>query len=331
MWACRRLSCSFHLTLQTVLSYDSKSIPEIPILLLNKPFCLRNPSTQDFIRYTKSFRRRSLSAREVFQHTKTSGHTIFAMIDTHSHIYLPLFRTDLDAVLQRASETGITDILMPAIDVDSLPEMNALSHPDIQFHKMVGIHPCEIKEHNFDPEETLMAHGSAGDIVAIGESGLDYYRSIAYADAQKTSLRRHCKAAKALNKPVILHNRNSTKELLDIIEDEQDGRLEGVWHCFNGTYEEALRALDFNLYLGIGGVITFKNAGVDKVARHLPLDRLLLETDAPWLAPVPQRGKRNEPSFIRYTAGKLAGLHEIALSEVDRITTQNARRLFRLV
>lgn len=252
------------------------------------------------------------------------------MIDTHSHIFLPDFREDLDEVLQRASEAGISDILMPAIDFGSLEQMDLLSHPGIAFHKMTGIHPCEIDDTRKAGKQELAERGAADDIVAIGESGLDYYWSKDHVDAQKTSLRDHCEVAKELGKPVILHNRGSTEDLLDIVEERQNGRLTGVWHCFNGSREEGLRALELNLYLGIGGVVTFRNAGVDDVVKTLPLDKLLLETDAPYLAPVPKRGKRNEPSFMWYTASKLAGLHDITLQELDDITTANARRLFKL-
>ncbi len=252
------------------------------------------------------------------------------MIDTHSHIYLPLFRDDLDEVLQRASDANITDIFMPAIDFDSLPQMDDMHHPDIRFHKMAGVHPCEVDGSQGDPEMKLAGLASSDEIIAIGETGLDYYWSKEHIDEQKRSLRSHCNVARELKKPVILHNRDSTADLLDIITDEQDGRLSGIWHCFNGTPDEAKRALDLNFHLGIGGVVTFKNAGVDKVVKNLPVSHLLLETDAPYLAPDPKRGKRNEPSFMKYTAQKLAGLHGLTVDELDRITSQNAFRLFGL-
>ena len=252
------------------------------------------------------------------------------MIDTHSHIYLPLFRDDLDEVLQRASDANITDIFMPAIDFDSLPQMDDMHHPDIRFHKMAGVHPCEVDGSQGDPEMKLAGLASSDEIIAIGETGLDYYWSKEHIDEQKRSLRSHCNVARELKKPVILHNRDSTADLLDIITDEQDGRLSGIWHCFNGTPDEAKRALDLNFHLGIGGVVTFKNAGVDKVVKNLPVSRLLLETDAPYLAPDPKSGKRNEPSFMKYTAQKLAGLHGLPVDELDRITSQNAFRLFGL-
>ncbi len=252
------------------------------------------------------------------------------MIDTHSHIYLPQFRKDLSEVLDRAADAGVTDILMPAIDFGSLKQMDALSHPSIRFHKMAGIHPCDVEGHPENLVDKLLELGSSADIIAIGETGLDYYWSKEHITAQKESLRRHCEVAKELDKPVILHNRDSTDNLLDIIEEQQDGSLRGIWHCFNGTPEQGQRALELGLHLGIGGVVTFKNAGVDQVVAEMPLDRLVLETDAPYLAPVPKRGKRNEPSFMKYTAQKLSELFGISLEETDRITTENARRLFRL-
>ncbi|TVQ72084.1 MAG: TatD family deoxyribonuclease [Balneolaceae bacterium] len=252
------------------------------------------------------------------------------MVDTHCHIYLPQFQKDIQKVLDRAAHAGITDIMMPAIDIGSLEQMDALTHPHIRFHKMIGIHPCDVNTTPEGPGKQLFERGDADEIIAIGETGLDYYWSKEHISAQQQSLREHCQAAKTLDKPVILHNRESTEDLLDIIKEQQDGRLRGIWHCFNGTPEQGRRALDLGLYLGIGGVVTFKNAGVDRVVADLPPDRLVLETDAPYLAPVPKRGKRNEPSFMKYTAQKLSELFGISLEETDRITTENARRLFRL-
>ncbi len=252
------------------------------------------------------------------------------MIDTHSHIYLPQFHEDLPDVLDRASQAGITDIMMPAIDFGSLKQMDELHHPRIHFHKMAGIHPCDVGSTRSGIGEQLSELGESPGIIAIGETGLDYYWSKDHTDVQKKSLREHCHVAKTLDKPVILHNRDSTEDILDIIAEEQDGRLRGIWHCFNGTPEQGRRALDLGLYLGIGGVVTFKNAGVDRVVADMPLDRLVLETDAPYLAPVPKRGKRNEPSYMKYTAQKLSGLFDISLAETDRITTENARRMFRV-
>lgn len=252
------------------------------------------------------------------------------MIDTHCHIYLEHFRDDIDGVLDRAAGAGVRKIFMPAIDFDSLPQMEKLSHPAISFHKMAGVHPCEINNSRCNLEASLLAACAGKDIIAVGETGLDYYWSTEFVEEQKISLRMHCKVAKALGKPIVLHNRNATGDLLDIIESEQDGSLTGVWHCFNGSVDEGKRAIDLNLYLGIGGVLTFKNGGVDKTVPHLPIGRMVLETDAPYLTPAPYRGKRNEPAYLELVAKRMSEVFGLPLPEIDRITTENAHRLFTL-
>ncbi len=250
------------------------------------------------------------------------------LIDTHCHIYLEQFAEDIDQVLQRAADEGVSHIFMPAISFDSLPKMDALEHEHIQFHKMAGIHPTEFNDGAEVSEEELMEYCAREDIIAVGESGLDYYWSDESKVQQKKSLHMHCRVAKAVKKPVILHNRDSTDDLLDIMEEEQDGALSGIWHCFNGTVEEGKRAITLGLHLGIGGVLTFKNAGVDKTVTQLPLDKMVLETDAPYLTPSPYRGKRNEPSFIAHTARRLAEVMEVSQSVVEEKTSETALALF---
>jgi len=252
------------------------------------------------------------------------------MIDTHSHIYLPQFEEDLKEVLDRAVEVGITDIFMPAIDFSSLDEMKKLNHKAINFYKMAGLHPADVKELPDKFEDTLLEWCSKDEIFGIGETGLDYYWSTEFVDQQKESLHTHCKVAKTVDKPIILHNRESTGDLLSIIESEQNGSLTGIWHCFNGSIEEGRRAIDLGLHLGIGGVVTFKNGGVDKTVLELPLDKMVLETDAPYLSPTPKRGKRNEPAFMDFTAKKLAEIFELSLEEIQVRTTDTAKRLFKI-
>lgn len=252
------------------------------------------------------------------------------LVDTHCHIYLEQFEDDMDEVLDRAAEAGVKHIFMPAISFDSLDKMEKMSHPDITFHKMAGIHPTEINEGTTATEQHLFDQCHQSDIVAVGETGLDYYWSDDYKDEQQRSLHVHCEVAKSLNKPVVLHNRESTKDLLDIIEKQQDGSLRGVWHCFTGTADEGRRAIDLGLELGIGGVFTFKNAGVDEAVAQLPLAHMILETDAPYLAPHPKRGKRNEPAFVRFTAQRLAEVMEISLEDIASKTTENALRFFKV-
>jgi len=252
------------------------------------------------------------------------------MIDTHCHLFVHQFDEDREKVIERASEAGVTDIVMPAINLESPKQMEGIRHPSIHFYQTVGIHPTEIEDLPDDLETKLGNLAEEDRFYAIGETGLDYYWSKEQIEEQKESLHTHCRIAKALSKPIILHNRNSTKDLLDLIESEQDGKLTGVWHCFTGTLDEGKRAIDMGLYLGVGGVSTFKNAGVDKVIKELPIDRMILETDAPWLAPTPKRSKRNEPAFIKYTGEKLAENLEISFEEMDAVTSKNARELFRL-
>ncbi len=250
------------------------------------------------------------------------------LIDTHCHIYLEQFEDDLESVLNRAAKAGVEHIFMPAINFDSLPKMDRLAHEDIQFHKMAGLHPTEINEGGKVGEDTLAEWCAREDIVAVGETGLDYYWSSDYKKEQQESLRLHCRVAKGAGKPIVLHNRESTGDLLSIIEEEQDGSLKGVWHCFNGSVEEGRRAIDLGLCLGIGGVLTFKNAGVDESVAQLPVDKMILETDAPYLAPVPHRGKRNEPAYVGHVAARLAEVKEMSGEEVESVTSSNALNLF---
>lgn len=250
------------------------------------------------------------------------------LTDTHCHLYLDQFKPDITEVLNRAYNAGIEHIFLPAIEWESLDQMKCLTHPHIAFYKMAGIHPCSVEDHLPIDEEKLLELCSSKEFVAVGETGLDYYWSQEFIKEQKESLRLHCRIAKETGKPIVLHNRESTTDLLDMIEKEQDGSLHGVWHCFTGSFEEGMRALDMGLYLGVGGVSTFKNAGVDIVLKEMPIERLLLETDAPYLTPSPHRGKRNEPSYIAIIAKKLASIKGISVDEVAEITTKNAFELF---
>ena len=252
------------------------------------------------------------------------------MIDTHSHIYLPEFNSDLEGVLDRATEVGITDIFMPAVDFTSIQQMQNIHHSHINFYKMAGLHPADIKELPEHLNDHLFQLCKRSDIYGVGETGLDYYWSTEYVDEQKESLHTHCNIAKEVNKPIILHNRESTRDVLSIIESEQDGSLTGIWHCFNGSVDEGKRAIDLGLHLGIGGVVTFKNGGVDKSVAQLPLEKMVLETDAPYLTPSPHRGKRNEPSFMNFTAQKLSEIFDISIQEIKDKTSHTARKLFNI-
>ncbi|RNC79474.1 MAG: TatD family deoxyribonuclease [Balneola sp.] len=250
------------------------------------------------------------------------------MIDTHSHIYLEQFDDDRDEVMQRAKEAGVEAIFMPAIDFGSITQMEKLNYTGINFYKMAGLHPVDVKELESDFERKLLEYFSKEDFYGVGETGLDYYWSTDFVEEQKQSLRIHCQVAKEVSKPIILHNRDSTSDLLDIIEEQQNGSLSGIWHCFNGTVDEGKRAIDLGLHLGIGGVVTFKNGGVDKTVAQLPLEKMILETDAPYLSPTPKRGKRNEPAFLSFIAKKLSEIFLISIDDIIDQTTRTSKQLF---
>lgn len=251
------------------------------------------------------------------------------MIDTHAHIYLPELRNSFLDSIERAKAIGIESILMPGIEHSSWQQMqDVISLTDFPLHPMYGIHPCEVKSINPALESELIKFCSKPEVVAIGETGLDYYWSQDFVNEQKDSFLTHCRVAKQLVKPIMIHNRNSTNDVLDCVESQQDGRLKGVWHCFTGTLDEGKRAIDLGLNLGIGGVVTFKNGGIDKFLNQIPIEKLVLETDTPYLAPVPHRGKQNEPSFLSLVRNKMALLFDVSEEEITAKTTINAKQLF---
>ena len=258
-------------------------------------------------------------------------HSEIHLVDTHCHLYHKQLQTDIEAVCERAAEAGVKTILLPAITLESLPLMDLLRHPGIRFGKMAGIHPCDVSSETASGEAALEAACHEDDIIGVGETGLDYYWSTEHLEAQQRSFRWHLNIAKETGKPIVIHNRNSTDDVLRLVQEEQDGRLTGVWHCFNGSYEEGMKAIDLGLHLGIGGVATYKNAGVAETAARLPFEKLVLETDSPYLAPVPHRGKRNEPAHVRIVAEKLAEVTGRPLAEIAEMTTKTAYRLFKLV
>lgn len=254
----------------------------------------------------------------------------FRLFDTHCHLYHDRLAPDLDAVLLRCQEAGVTDIALPAIDFDTQPlveELRAICPSAIRLYPMAGIHPTDVPADGVDFGK-LEAWAHEPEVVGIGETGLDYYWSRDLVDRQQESLRFHCRLARETGKPIILHVRDSTDDVLRIIREEQDGRLRGIWHCYTGTLDQGLMAVDLNLHLGIGGVLTYPKGGISEWVHALPADRLLLETDAPFLAPVPHRGKRNEPAYVRAVAEKLALLLNRSLEETAALTAANADSLF---
>ena len=250
------------------------------------------------------------------------------LTDTHAHIYAEDFAEDLDNMLLRAREAGVTDIYMPNIDSTSLPAMLALAARHDWCHPMMGLHPCHVKE-NYKAELNIVEHELAkGGYCGVGEVGIDHYWDKTFISEQEEAFRWQVAAAREARLPVIIHSRESLDLTIAIIQEMQDGRLSGIFHCFNGTQDQGRRIMDSGFLMGIGGVITYKNAGVDKVVSTLPLDSMVLETDSPYLSPVPYRGKRNESAYVALVAQKLAELLEISTDTVAMVTTENAARLF---
>ncbi|MDA3882317.1 MAG: TatD family hydrolase [Bacteroidales bacterium] len=250
-------------------------------------------------------------------------------INTHSHVYLSEFDKDRYDVIERARLEGVEKILLPDIDAAhrSKIKKTLTDFPDICV-PMLGIHPTSVTE-TFEAELIdFDAHLQNDTPCAIGEIGLDLYWDTTFLEEQKIVCVHQIRAAQKHNKPIVIHVRNAFDEIFELLETLQIPQFSGVFHCFSGTAEQAQKAIDMGFYLGIGGVVTFKNAGLDTVVRTLDLDKIVLETDDPWLTPAPYRGKRNEPSYVRYVANKLAEIFSCSVEDVARITTANAQKLF---
>jgi TatD DNase family protein len=250
------------------------------------------------------------------------------LIDTHAHVYLPEFDNDRQGVLQRAADEGVTEIYLPAIDSSTHEAMLQTEQAFPMCKSMMGLHPCSVKENYEDELAVIEQHLSKRDFIAIGEIGLDFYWDKTFKEQQYLAF--HAQIALALDRqlPVVIHSRNATDECIEVVS--QYPGLRGVFHCFSGNEEQARKLMQLGFYLGIGGVLTFKNAGLDKVVKAIDLANVVLETDAPYLAPVPFRGKRNEPAYTRHVAEKIAGLLDMPVEEVGKITTANAKKLFQI-
>ncbi|MBL7744175.1 MAG: TatD family hydrolase [Chitinophagaceae bacterium] len=253
------------------------------------------------------------------------------LIDTHSHIYLKDFDPDRPYMMENAEKVGVAKILMPAIDSVTHSEMlEAEAFSGGLSLSMMGLHPCSVKENYLAELDLARDHLEKRKFVAIGETGLDFYWDLTFKEQQYYAFQQQIEWALEFEIPVVIHSRNSTDECIDMISQNQKGSLKGVFHCFSGSDEQARQVIDLGFYLGIGGVITFKNSGLDKVMKNIDLRYVVLETDAPYLAPVPYRGKRNEPSYIKYVAEKLADVKGKPPAEIASITTANAQKLFGL-
>lgn len=261
------------------------------------------------------------------------------LTDTHTHLYSSKFDSDRDEMIQRALDAGVTRLFLPNIDSASIDGMLDLAtrYPNNCF-PMMGLHPCHVKEDVEQELETvrrwlfdkvdIAGNKREVNFGAVGEIGLDYYWEITFKEQQKEALKIQTQWAKQLELPIVIHSRESFDDIAEILESLADESLKGVFHCFTGTVAQAQRVLDLGFYLGIGGVVTYKNSGLAEVVKEIGLDKIILETDAPYLTPVPHRGKRNETAYIRFVADKLAETMGISTEEIAEITTLNSQKLF---
>ena len=251
-------------------------------------------------------------------------------IDTHTHLFVEQFNEDREEVVQRAMDAGVEVMLLPNIDLESIPQMNALAakYPNNCF-PMMGLHPGSVNENWQETLKTIEKELFENKYIAVGEIGIDLYWSREFEEAQKEVFRQQVLWAKELGKPIVIHAREAFDEIFEIIDELNDESLTGIFHCFTGTLEQANHVIDYGGFkMGLGGVLTYKKTGLDKVIENVNLKHLVLETDSPYLPPTPYRGKRNESSYLLHIAEKLADVQSITLKQVAEVTTQNAKEIF---
>lgn len=258
---------------------------------------------------------------------------INALIDSHCHlnqIKLEDFNNSMDDVLNQARASGVSQFLCVCITREDVLPLRALAEKYPEIYTSVGIHPNEVLDEEISSDELidLAQHSSC---IAIGETGLDYYRITEFKalQNQRERFKAHIQAAKIVKKPLIIHTREAAEDTLQILQEENASEVGGVLHCFSESLEIAQKALELNFYISFSGIITFKNAiALQEVVQKIPLDRILLETDSPYLAPVPHRGKQNHPALVRFVAEKVAQLKNVSLETVAKVTTENFKRCF---
>jgi TatD DNase family protein len=254
------------------------------------------------------------------------------MIDTHTHLYSEQFNEDRDAMIERALEEGVKRFFLPNIDSSSVDGMKALveKYPQNCF-PMMGLHPCSVGESVEEELALVEKELQSNRYIAVGEIGIDLYWDKSFQKQQEMAFRKQIDWAKKLKLPIVIHCREAFDEILTIIDEMNDDQLSGIFHCFTGSLEQANHILGYgNFKLGIGGVVTFKNSGLDKVVEQLDLKDLVLETDSPYLAPAPFRGKRNESGYVSRVAEKLAEIFQLPLAKIAEQTTANALEIFKI-
>ena len=253
------------------------------------------------------------------------------IIDTHTHLYSNQFKLDVDDVIAKAKENGIKKFIFPAIDSSHYDSMHALKKKySDDIYLMSGLHPTDVKKNYKDELDFVVNSLKSHNYVAIGEIGIDLYWDKTYLKEQQNAFRFQIKLAIKNDLPIVIHCRESFDEIFEILEEENCDKLRGVFHCFTGNIDQANKAIGLGFLLGIGGVVTFKNGGIDKFINQIDLKHIVLETDSPYLAPVPLRGKRNESSYIIYVLEKLSELYQLPREKIASITTNNAEKMFSL-
>lgn len=251
------------------------------------------------------------------------------LIDTHAHMYLPEFDKDIDKVIRESKESGVEKIFMPNIDANTIDGM-LLLEKQYKNHcfPMMGLHPCYVKENFAEELRIISSWFDKRNFCAIGEIGIDLYWDKTFVKEQIKAFEIQINWAKDHEIPIVIHCRESLDLSIEIVEKHQEGNLKGIFHCFSGNADQANKIIDLNFLLGIGGVVTFKNGGLDKVIPEIAMDHLVLETDSPYLAPTPFRGKRNSPIYLKQIAQRIAELKECTIKEVAQITTKTANKIF---
>ena len=251
------------------------------------------------------------------------------MIDTHTHLYLEQFRDDIDDVISRAKAVGVEKFYLPSISSKYNKSMHALEKkfPDDIFC-MIGLHPCSVDD-NFDLElDFVKKKIKEHNYKAIGEIGIDLFHEKKYFDQQVIAFDQQIKLAIENDLPIVIHSRDSFDEIFEVLEKFKCEKLRGIFHCFTGNIDQARRIIDLNFHLGIGGVLTFKNGKISEFLNEIPINKIVLETDSPYLAPSPYRGTRNESSYLKIIADKLAEIYNLKIDEISKITQQNSIKVF---
>ncbi|MCZ4245363.1 TatD family hydrolase [Pedobacter punctiformis] len=249
--------------------------------------------------------------------------------DTHTHLYYEQDVEKQAQLMERCFENDVNRLFLPNVDVASIAMINDLvrKYPENCF-AMAGLHPCDVKEDYTTQLDEIYKSIDGRNIYAIGEIGIDLYWDKTTLAIQQDAFRKQINWAKELSLPIVIHCREAFDEVFELLESERDEKLRGIFHCFTGNLAQAKQAIDLNFYLGIGGVVTYKKAGLDLVLADIPLQNLVLETDSPYLAPVPFRGKPNESSYLIYVAQKLADIYGVSIDEIANITTENSKKIF---